>query len=102
MRRPRLERRLVAVRAEVARLREMLGVLGEQLAHVEGVAAEAATRAAVEETPLAEREGRQAEGDAQRLRRHRDEVVAQLEALSAESDDLLEQLFATTGGEPHE
>lgn len=94
--RPGLERRLAALRAEVAALREMLGVLDEQLAHSDAVAADALTRAAVAETPLAAREGRQAQGDAWRVRRQRDEVAARLTALAAESDDLLEQLFSST------
>ncbi len=93
-RRPTPERRLTQLRSEISRLREALGVLEEQLAHAVDVAADATTRALVEEAPLAQRERRRAESDERRVRRQRDETAARLAALAAESDDLLEQLFA--------
>lgn len=91
----RIERRLAAVRAEVRSLREQLGVLGEQLVHVEGEAAEVATRAVVDGSPLAQRERERAEGDAWRVRRARDEVAGQVAALEREMDDLLDRLITS-------
>lgn len=89
-----MERRLSEVRAEVGSLREVLAVLDQQVAHVDEVASEAERRSLVEESPLTERERGRAAGDARRLRRQRDEARARLDALTAESDRLLEQLFA--------
>jgi hypothetical protein len=89
-----VERRLAEVRAEVGSLRELLAVLDAQLAHVDGVAADAGTRAVVEGSPAAQREHRRADGDARRLRRQRDDAKARLDALTVESDELLERLFA--------
>lgn len=98
-RRPNLARRLTALRAEVGGLREALGVLEEQLVHAVDVSADAATRALVQEGPLAQRERQRAESDERRVRRQRDETAARLAQLSAESDDLLERLFAGSNPE---
>lgn len=85
-----------AVRLEVASLRRTLAVVDEQLTFVDGVAADSGTQALVGGTPLDERERWRAEGDARRLRREADEARARLAALTAESDELLERLFAAT------
>jgi glutathione S-transferase len=91
------EKRLVETREEIARLRENLRVLDEQVAYQGSVAEDAATRAIVAGTPLADRERREATEDLRRLSRHRDEVSEQITALTAEQDDLLERLLAQSG-----
>lgn len=93
-----LERRLADVRLDAVRLREELRVLDEQVSYQGEVAEEAATRAVVASTPLADRERRSAEDDAARTRRQRDEVATRLHDLEAEQDDLLERVFARVNG----
>lgn len=87
-----LQRRLTEVRDEFARLRESLRILDEQVAFQQGVADEAETRAVVAETPLADREHREAQGDLARLKQQREEAAKAIAALAAEQDDLLERL----------
>jgi hypothetical protein len=89
-----VSKRLADVRDEVRRLREALAVLEEQVAHVSDVAEDAATRAVVSSTPLADRERRQAEDDLRRVRRERDETAARIQALLAEQDSLLDRMAA--------
>jgi hypothetical protein len=87
-------KRLGDVRGEVRRLRDELRVLEEQLAYVAGLADEAAVRAVVSSTPLADRERRQVEDDLRRIRRERDETATRVDALLAEQDELLDRLAA--------
>lgn len=97
-----VERRLAELRVETGARRESLRVLEEQLAYQLQVAEEAAGRAVVASTPLADRERREAEDDARRVRRQRDETRAQIDELLAEQDQLLERLFAQSNqGEVH-
>lgn len=91
-----LQKRLMEVRSEVTVLREGLGVLDEQIAFQQGVAADAATDAVVQ-GPLAARESRHADDDVRRTRRQREETAARVAALTAEQDDLLEQLLQRAG-----
>jgi cell division septum initiation protein DivIVA len=87
-----VHKRLAEVREEVQRLRQVVAVLDEQVAHAEEVADEAATRALVSSTPLADREHRSASDDLRRVKRERDEQRARVAALLAESDALLDKL----------
>lgn len=91
------EKRLAETREEIARLRESLRVLDEQVGYQGSVAEEAATRAIVAGTPLADRERRTAAEDLRRLTRHRDELTGRIAALTAEQDDLLERLLSQSG-----
>ena len=93
MRRAILRKRLSDARDELVRARESLRILDEQVAYLQGLADDAETRALVAGTPLADREHREADQDLRRARRARDEVAAQVAALTAEQDDLLERLF---------
>jgi len=88
-----LQRRLTEARDELARLRESLRILDEQVAFQQGVADEAETRAVVSQTPLADREARDAQGDLRRLLRQREEVAATIAELAAEQDQLLDRLL---------
>lgn len=92
-----LERRLTETREEIARLREALRVLDEQVAFQRDVAAEAVTRAVVASTPLADRDRREAERDLHRLERERDDTSARVAALAEEQDHLLDRLFTGLG-----
>lgn len=67
----------------------------EQLAHFADGAEDARIRALVSETALADREYRDAERHADAMRRHRDELAAEIARLEARQDELLDEL---TGG----
>lgn len=84
--------RLRALSEEIARLRTEGGILDEQIAFQQEVAEDARIRAVVSETPLADREAREAAGDLTLLERSRAEVQADVQGLRAEQDRLLEAL----------
>lgn len=85
--------RLAALSNEIAEARTALRILDEQLAFLAEVDEDARIRALVSETPLADREAREAREDLERLRRSRDEAAARVEALRVEQDRLLERLL---------
>jgi hypothetical protein len=87
-----LTRRLTAISAEVAGLRSELAVLVEQEAFQRDVMEEARVRALVAETPLADRELREAEDDLRRIERVRGEAGMRIEALRVEQDRLLAEM----------
>ena len=93
MLRGNLEKRLSDARQELVRAREALRIVDEQVAFQQGVADETETAAVVAETPLADRERRDAAGDLQRLRRQQNELRDRVAALAAEQDELLDQLL---------
>ena len=93
MRRAILRKRLSDARDELVRARESLRILDEQVAYLQDIAEDAETRALVSETPLADREHREADQDLRRARRAREEVAAQVAALVAEQDELLDRLL---------
>jgi hypothetical protein len=86
-------KRLDGVRQELARAREALRILDEQVAFAEDVAADATTRALVAGTPLADRDRHGADEDLRRARRERDDLAARISELTAEQDLLLERLL---------
>ncbi len=92
--RERIERRLRGLNRQLHALRGDLRVCDEQLAQVADEAAESRLRALVSETPLAEREYREARRHAERLRRHRDELAERVLRLEADQDDLLDRFTA--------
>ena len=69
-------------------------VKGYELTQFADEADDARLRAMVSETPIAEREHREAEKHASAMRRHREEVVAGIERLEQTQDDLLDRLSA--------
>ena len=93
----RTNERLKALSDEIAQLRTEIAVLEEQSQYVAEVADDARIRAIVSETPLADREEREAREDAERMRRSLDDARARLAALRAEQDTLLERLLEESG-----
>lgn len=87
-----MERRLFDVHARLARARAELEVAEEQLAALDEQADEARLRMLVSETPLAEREWREAERHAEAMRRSRDAARALVAELEAAQDELLGKL----------
>lgn len=76
-------------------LRGDLRVCDEQLLQVSEEADECRLRALVSETPLAEREHREAQRHADRLQQHRDELAARIVRLEADQDALLDRFSAS-------
>lgn len=81
--------------AQLKSAREDLAVTDEQLIQLADEADDARLRALVSETPLAEKEHRKASRHADRLRKHRERLVAKIAALDEEQDDLLDRFSAS-------
>ena len=73
-------------------LRDDLSVCEAQLVQVRDEADECRLRALVSETPLADREHRQAQKHLQRMIRHRDELAKRIARLESDQDALLDRL----------
>ena len=71
--------------------------LAEQVAYLRGVADDAETRKLVAETPLADREWRDARTDFERHAALLDEARERIDALEAERDRLLDRLLDLEG-----
>ena len=95
MSRDRIERRLRGVGRQLSALRVDLNVCEEQLVQIDDEADECRLRALVSETPLAEREYREAQRHADRLRQHREEIAARIAHLEADQDALLDRFTAS-------
>jgi len=87
-----VERRLIDVGDRLKKLRQQLAVANEQLVHFSDEADDARLRALVSETPLAEREFRDAQRHAELMRRSRDETLAEIATLERNQNELLDQL----------
>lgn len=93
MSRSLVERRLSEVAARLVAVRRELEVADEQLGHLEEEAEDARLRALVSETPIAERDHREAQRHADAMRRHRSEVAEELTRLERSQDELLDRLL---------
>jgi predicted nucleic acid-binding Zn-ribbon protein len=94
MSRSLLERRLAEVADRLRELRRELVVSDEQLHHLAEQADEARLRALVSETPIAEREHREAQRHAEAMSRNRAEVQSSIDRLERTQDELLDRLSA--------
>jgi hypothetical protein len=94
MSRSLIERRLTDVADRLKQLRVDLGVADEQLLHFVQEADDARLRSLVSETPLAEREHRDAARHAAAIERSRSEVAEEIRRLEGVQDDLLDELTA--------
>jgi len=92
MKRARIERRLRQISQQIKTLRDDIGQTEEQSRQLTDEADNARIRALVSETPLAEREHRQADRHSERLRRHRERSLERLQELQVEQDQLLDRL----------
>jgi hypothetical protein len=97
MSRTLLEQRLTDVSERLVQLRRELAVADEQLAHFADEADEARLRALVSETPLADREHREAQRHADAMGRHRQDLAGEIADLERTQDDLLDRLIADSG-----
>ncbi|HEX3623577.1 MAG TPA: hypothetical protein VHT97_14785 [Acidimicrobiales bacterium] len=89
-----VERKLSESAERLRQLRTELGVVDEQLAFLIDAADEARLRAMVSETPMADREHREAQKHADAMGRHRAQLVSQIAELERAQNELLERLFA--------
>ncbi len=71
-----------------------LAVAEEQLAHMDDDAEEARLRSLVSETPLAGSEYGESQRHADAMRRHRDQLVAEMVDLENAQNELLDRLVA--------
>ncbi|MGE0881443.1 MAG: hypothetical protein AB7L13_12700 [Acidimicrobiia bacterium] len=92
-----LERKLSDVGGRLRSLRDELAVIDEQLAALADTADDHRLRALVSETPIADREFRDAQRHADAMARRRSDLVAQIGRLETTQDDLLDRLIATKG-----
>lgn len=87
-----VEKAFAQIGDRLAKARDELSVLEEQLFFQIDVLEEAKTRMVVSETPLGEREYRVAKDDHARLERERAKVLESIEELKREQDRLLDQM----------
>jgi chromosome segregation ATPase len=92
-----LERRLRDVSAQLQGLRRELALTDEQLGQLSDEADDARLRSLVSETPIAEREHREAARHAEAMGRHRTDVLASIERLEQQQDELLDRLNEAVG-----
>ncbi len=84
--------RLTRIQEQLRRIRANERVLSEQVTYLDEVAGDAETRKLVAQTPLADREWRDARTDLDRHSALLDEAHAETAALLAERDRLLDRL----------
>lgn len=85
-----LQQAFAQIGDRLAKAREELHIVEEQLFFQIDVLEEANTRMVVAETPIAEREYRIAKGDHARLEQERAKVLEKIEELKREQDRLLD------------
>jgi len=93
-----VERKLSESADRLRQLRAELGVVDEQLASLVDTADDARLRAMVSETPMADREHRDAQKHADAMARHRAGLVTAIAELERAQDELLDRLFAEPTG----
>jgi len=87
-----VERRLTDVASRLHALREELRVIDEQFIQLNDEANDTRLRSLVSETPLADREFREAQRHADAMFRRRAEVMEAIERLEVRQDELLDAL----------
>jgi chromosome segregation ATPase len=88
----RVHERLARTQEQLKRVRATQRVLAEQVAYLDEVAAGAETRKLVAETPIADREWRDARRDRDRHRNLLEDAEREAQSLIAQRDRLLERL----------
>jgi hypothetical protein len=87
-----VERKLRKVGARLRTLRDELGVIDEQLAHLVDDAEDKNIRALVADNPAAAIEHREAVGHSEAMADHRLHVVVEIQTLETRQDELLDEL----------
>jgi hypothetical protein len=89
-----LERSLAELTDRLARARDDLHIIEEQLLFQMDVVEDAKLRMLMSETPLSERGHREARDDCQRLMRQRERALAEIAELQEEQDRLLDRMLS--------
>lgn len=89
----RIQKGLSEIRERLLKAREELRIAEEQVVFLADELEDARTRSLVAETPLADREFQEAQGDHRRAVRARDEIRAEIAELEAEQDRLLDKML---------
>jgi len=87
-----VERRLSESAERLKRLRTELAVVEEQLAFLAEAADETRLRALVSETPLADKEHREAQKHADAMARHKADLLTEVRDVERTQDELLDRL----------
>lgn len=95
MRKVLVERRLTDIAGRLHALREELSVIDEQFVQLADEADDTRLRSLMSETPLADREFRDAQRHADAMSRRRADVVEAIERLEVRQDELLDALNDT-------
>ncbi len=95
-----MRERLTRIQDELRRVRATERVLADQVAYLDEAADQAETRKLVAQTPLADREWREARTDRDRHRSLLDESRQQIRDLLTEQDRLLDRLLAVESSAP--
>lgn len=90
-----VQKSLAQLGDKIAKARNDLRIIEEQILFQMDVVEETKTRMVVAETPLAEREHQIANEDYHRMQKERDRVIAEIADLKAEQDRLLDLMLAT-------
>jgi chromosome segregation ATPase len=89
----RIQRSLNELGDRLARARDELRIVDEQLLFQKDVVEEAKTRMLVSETPLADRVYREARDDQRKLEFQQEKAQKEIETLRREQDRLLDQML---------
>ena len=92
-----VEKRLSQSAERLKRLRAELKVVDEQLLFFREAADDARLRALVSETPVADKEHREAQKHAEAMNRRRAEIVASIGELERSQNELLDRLVDEPG-----
>jgi hypothetical protein len=92
-----VEKRLSQSAERIKQLRAELVVVDEQLVFLADAADEARLRALVSETPLADKEHREAQKHAEAMSRRKAEIVTSIADLVRTQDELLDRLMGEAG-----
>ena len=87
-----LKKKLTDTSLRLRQLQEELKVAEEQLVHFSDEADEARLRSLVSETPLADQKHREANKQAEYMRKHRNMLQTKIERVEALQDELLDQM----------
>ncbi len=90
-----LQKALSQLGDRINKARNDLRIVEEQLLFQMDVVEETKTRMVVAETPIAEREYKEASDDYQRMQKERERVIAEIAELQVEQDRLLDLMLAT-------
>jgi len=90
-----LQKSLAHLGDRIAKARDDLRIVEEQILFQMDVVEETKTRMVVAETPLAAREHQIAKDDYQRMQKERDRIIAEIADLKNEQDRLLDLMLAT-------